>query len=152
MKIEENKILGRVLELCSADKNSKGLPRPRVGTLHLIEGYGIEGDKFAGDDVSKSVMVVGKQTYDLATSSGIELGVGSFGENILFDFDPHDLEIGTIFRVGQAVLEITQICSVCDHLSVFHKTLPKLVKNHRGLYCKILTSGIIDKNSIANLD
>ncbi len=47
-------------------KGESGLPRPKVDFLNLINGYGIEFDKFAGEDEEKSVMIVGSYTYNLA--------------------------------------------------------------------------------------
>ncbi|MBS9782825.1 MAG: MOSC domain-containing protein, partial [Arcobacter sp.] len=71
---------------------------------------------------------------------------GSLGENILLDFDPHKFNVGEIFNIGDTSIQITQICSICSHLSIFHKKLPSLLSNNRGLYCKILSSGIIKKD------
>ena len=140
MKINK---LGKVLELCSADSTFKGLPRPIVDKLVLKEGYGIENDKFAGGDLDKTVMIIGKNSYDMAQEAGIDLSHGSFGENILLDFDPHEFAIGTIFEIEDAIIEITERCSICNHLSVFGSKLPKLIKKHRGIYCKILKSGVV---------
>ena len=64
------------------------------------------------------------------------------------DFDPHEYKIGSIFEIQGVKLEITQNCTICNHLAVFGKQLPILVKDHRGLYCKILTSGIIEKENL----
>ena len=72
-------------------------------------------------------------------------------KNILFDFDPHDFSVDDIFHIGDTQVQITQICTVCNHLSVFSKELPFLLKNHRGLYCKILNGGIILKDSIVKI-
>lgn len=145
------KKLGVVLNTFSADKNSKGLPRPMVDSLELVEGYGIQNDKFANDDLNKTVMIVGKASYDMAKNIGIELEDGSYGENILLDFDPHDFDEGTIFKMGDALIEITEKCSICKHLCVFSSKLPKLAQNHRGLYCKILEGGVIEKGQEAFL-
>jgi len=135
--------LGKVLELCSANITFKGLPRPVVDKLVLKEGYGIENDKFAGGDLDKTVMIIGKNSYNMAQEAGIDLSYGSFGENILLDFDPHEFDIGTIFEIEDAIIEITERCSICNHLSIFGSKLPKLIKKHRGIYCKILKSGVV---------
>lgn len=140
------KNIGKVIEIFSADKNSSGLPRPKVENLDIIKGYGIKLDKFAGKDQDKSVMIVGMKAYDLAKENGISLEFGSFGENILFDFDPHSFKIGSILKVGEVELKITQACTICNHLSIFGKELPFLVKHHRGLYCRVLNDGKIVKN------
>ena len=139
-------ILGKVLEVFSATKDSSGLPRPKVDSLNLIKDYGIEFDKFAGKNLDQTVMIVGLKSYKLAKTHNIDLELGSLGENILVDFDPHDFEVGTCFKIGDTLIQTTQICTVCNHLSVFDKDLPKLLKGQRGVYCKIIKSGLIKKD------
>ena len=140
------KNIGKVLEIFSATKESSGLPRPKVKELNLIENFGIENDKFAGKKLEQTVMIVGLKSYEMASEQNINLEFGSLGENILLDFDPHNLEVGTNLQIGEAIIEITQVCTVCNHLSVFDKNLPQLLKAHRGLYCKIIKGGFIFKD------
>ena len=140
------KNVGKVLEIFSATLGSSGLPRPKVERLNLIENYGIEFDKFAGKKLDQTVMIVGLKSYEIAQENSIDLAFGSLGENILLDFDPHDFEVGKYFKIDEAIIQITQICTVCNHLSVFNKDLPKILKGHRGVYCKIIESGKILKN------
>ena len=139
------KNMGKVIEIFSATKESSGLPRPKVEKLNLIKDYGIENDKFAGKKLDQTVMIVGSKSYEIAKENGIELELGSLGENILLDFDPHDFEVGTNLKIGDTIIEITQNCTVCNHLAVFGENLPMLLKNHRGLYCKIIEGGNIEK-------
>ncbi len=141
--MNNKKLTGKVLGVFSAGLDSKGLPRPVVEKLVLKEGYGIENDKFAGDKLYKAVMVIGKISYDMAKDEGIKLQGGSYGENILLDLDPHELNIGDRLQIDDAIIELTQKCSICDHLAVFGEKLPKLIKKYRGLYCKIIKSGTI---------
>lgn len=145
------KTLGKVLKTFSATKESSGLPRPLVNSLNLIEGFGIENDKFAGKKLEQTVMIVGLKSYEIALQNGIKLEYGSLGENILLDFDPHDLSVNQELIIGTSIIQITQICTVCSHLSVFGEELPTLLKNHRGLYCKILKDGIISKDMIVKI-
>ena len=145
-----NKI-GKVINTFSAKKGQSGLPRPEVKSLNLIYGFGIQDDKFAGNDENKAVMIVGKYAYDLAKEEGINLKEGSLGENILFDFNPHDYRIGDILKVGQTIIQITEACTICNHLSVFDDDLPLIVQNCRGLYCKVLEGGVIIKDSPVKL-
>lgn len=145
------KSMGKVLNTFSATKESSGLPRPQVSSLNLIEGFGIENDKFAGKKLEQTVMIVGTKSYEIALQNGIKLEFGSLGENILLDFDPHELNVSDEIFIGDSVIQITQICTVCNHLSVFGEELPLLLKNHRGLYCKILKNGIISKDMIVKI-
>ncbi len=142
------KNIGKVLKTFSATKESSGLPRPNVEELNLIVGYGIENDKFAGKKLDQTVMIVGIQSYEIANQNDIELEFGTLGENILLDFDPHIFEVGKQLFIEDSIIEITQVCTVCNHLSVFDKKLPLLLKSHRGLYCKIIKNGIIKENMI----
>ncbi len=141
-----NNTIGNVVATFSAKKGQSGLPRPRVKNLDLICGFGIKEDKFAGQDEEKAVMIVGSYAYDLAREHGINLELGSLGENVLFDFNPHDYPVGTFLQVGNTVLKITQCCTICNHLAVFDDDLPVLVQDCRGLYCKILEGGDITAN------
>jgi len=127
----------------SAKKGQSGLPRPVADRLELQEGHGIVGDKFATIDLDQTVMIVGKRAYDLAREAGINLEPGSLGENLLLDLDPHQLPIGTRLQIGSAVIELTEACTLCNHLSIFDRKLPKLVRHDRGLYCRIVAPGMI---------
>lgn len=140
------KLIGKVLDTFSASKSSKNMPRPKVDFLNLIYDYGIENDKFAKKDLNKTVMIVGANSYTLSKDNGINIDYGTLGENIVFDFDPHELEIGAIMKIGESEIQITEKCTICQHLTIFDKRLPKVVRNHRGLYAKILKSGKIEKN------
>ena len=140
--------LGKVLKTFSATNESSGLPRPIVSKLNLIADYGIENDKFAGKKLDQTVMIVGLKSYEIAKENNIDLEFGSLGENILLDFDPHDFEVGKQLFIEETILEITQICTVCSHLSLFDNNLPTLLKGHRGLYCRIIKNGIIKENMI----
>lgn len=142
------KKLGKVLDTFSATANEQGLPRPKVLSLNLIKDYGIEFDKFAGKKLDQTVLIVGLKSYEMAKKSNIDLEYGSLGENILLDFDPHSFKIADIFKIGDALIQITQVCTVCNHLNVFDERLPALLKDNRGVYCRILKSGVIKKDMV----
>jgi len=137
--------LERVLKLFIAPLNTSGV-RDEQLSLTLKKDFGIEKDKFATKDLEKVVMIVGTKPYEMAEKNGIELPISALGENILLDFDPHTLEVGDRLKIGKAVIEITQSCTLCKHLTKYSPKLPKLILKHRGVYCKILKSGEINLN------
>ena len=145
------KTIGKILHTYSAQKGQSGLPRPVVEKLTILKGYGIQDDKFAGFDLDKSVMIVGLAAYELAREHDIHLIWGSMGENITFDFNPHDFPIGTIFKINSVLLQVTQKCTICKHLAIFNASLPFLVREARGLYCKVLEGGSIKKNQLVQV-
>jgi len=144
-------IIGKVLGVFSAREKTGAILRPSVAQLNLIQGHGIEHDRYAGKDLSRTVMIIGKRAYDIAKEHGIDLISGSFGENILTDFDPHDFTEDMIIGMGDARLRITESCSVCKHLSIYDKRLPELVQYHRGVYCEILHDGIVTKDQVIHI-
>jgi len=137
--------IGKVLSLHTAPVGTSGV-REEKDSITLKENYGIEGDKFANKELHKSVMIVGTKPYNMAKEKGIELpNCALGGENILLDFDPHSLLIATKLKIGEAIIEITEKCTLCNHLTKYDKSLPKLIIKHRGVYCKIVKDGIIRK-------
>ena len=136
----------KVIDIFSATKDDKTKVRPKREKLELIKDYGIKHDKFALKNLEQSVLIVPIDAYDITQNEGIELEFGSLGENILVNFNIMDLDIGTKLKIGKATVQITQKCTMCNHLAIFDKKVPKLVRNHRGVYCKILESGEIVKD------
>ena len=143
-------MLGKVLKLYIAPPKSSGV-RLEQKSLQLKEGSGIVGDKFANKDLEKTVMIVGLKPYNMAKEINIDLPESALGENILLNFDPHTLNIGDKIEIGETILEITQNCTLCKHLSKYSSKLPKLIVKHRGVYCKILKGGQITNNDSVNL-
>lgn len=107
---------------------------------------GVCGDKFKGKDTQRSVLLVASKSYHIAQESGIKIAAGELGENILLDFDPYSFEPGTQLQIGEVVLEIAQRSSLCASLSKISSKLPKLLKNKRGIFAKVISEGCINKD------
>ena len=120
-----------------------GLPKPRVEVLELLADFGAKGDRHAGKDPDRAVLVAGLPAYEKAKGAGIELPLGTLGENLLLDLDPHGFPPGTRLRVGEALLEFSYVCTVCSSLSQFDLRLPKLLYGGRGLYARVLEGGLV---------
>ena len=144
--------LATVIGTFSAPEGQSGLPRPQAERLKLVKGHGIVGDKFARKDLNQTVMIVGKTAYDIAARGGVKIDPGSLGENILIDGDPHQWPVGTRLHVGSAIVELTEACTLCNHLSVFDRTLPKLVRHDRGVYCRIIASGTVEVGDAVSIE
>ena len=142
--------VGSILNLYIAPEGTKGI-REEQNSLNLKKDYGIRGDKFANRELHKSVMIVGTKPYNMAKDKDISLPKAALGENILLDFDPHTLNIGDILQVGTAIIEITEACTLCKHLTKYDSKLPKLIVKHRGIYCKIIKSGSVNRGDSVEL-
>lgn len=127
---------GKVLKLfITCDDENKTRLSPEVIT---VNNDGVLEDKFYNKDLSRSVLITSIQSYEMALHEGIEIEPGSLGENILVDLNPYSLLPGDKLQIGDTVLEITQNCTLCKGLSSVSPKLPKLLKNDRGIFAKVI--------------
>ncbi len=134
--------VGKITELFISTKESS--TRVNKPTLEL-ELAGVVGDKFYDKDNSRSILITSEESYNLIKEYDIDMPYGYLGENILMDFNPYALKMGSRFQIGTAVLEISQNCTICNHLSVLDKRIPKLLKNDRGIFAKVIKPGKISQ-------
>lgn len=134
--------VGNVKKVYIAPKGTTGIREER-DSIKVVQGYGIVDDKFYDTKPHRVLMGVGENAYELAKSHGIDLPESALGENLLFDFDPHTFAPGTKFEISDAIIEITEACTLCSHLVKYDSHLPKLIKDKRGQYFRVLKSGEI---------
>ncbi|AKF25752.1 hypothetical protein YH65_10400 [Sulfurovum lithotrophicum] len=109
----------------------------------LLDTKGIVKDKHYNQNIQRSVLLTSMYSYVLAKKHDIELPHGVLGENILMDYNPYHLPGGSRLQIGDAVLEISQHCTLCKGLSQVDAKLPKLLKNDRGIFAKVTEPGKI---------
>jgi len=127
---------GKVLALYIT-KNDAQKTREMPTKIQLDE-KGIIGDKFYAKDQQRAVLITAIQSYELTDKNGISLNNGALGENILIDINPYHLLPGERLKIGNTILEITQNCTLCKGLSAVNAKLPKLLKNDRGIFAKVI--------------
>ncbi len=135
-----NKKVGQVLNLfVSHSGASERLEKNELSfdTLGVIE------DKFYNKNIQRSVLIASIDSYNLIKNYGIEMPFGYLGENILLDYNPYALEVGRVLKIGDTLLEITQHCTICNHLAVIDVKIPTLLKNDRGIFAKVVGNGDI---------
>jgi len=107
----------------------------------LLDSDGVQNDKFYTKNIERSVLIASRDSYDLVKTYGIEMPFGYLGENILMDFNPYSLHVGTKLKIGSAILEISQHCTICNHLTTIDVKVPTLLKNDRGIFAKVVQDG-----------
>lgn len=133
-------VIGKISALfISVKGESKRVEKERL----KLDKQGIIEDKFYNTNIQRSVLITSLSSYDLALSHGIKMPAGSLGENLLIDYNPYHLKAGTRLHIGSSVLEISQNCTICEHLSNIDESLPTLLKNDRGIFAKVLQEGEI---------
>ncbi len=113
--------------------------------LFNLDPKGIIEDKYYDTNINRSVLLTSEASYALASKHNITFPFGSLGENILMDYNPYHLIPGDQLRIGEVILEISQNCTMCDHLSKIDENLPTLLKDDRGIFAKVIEGGMIKK-------
>jgi MOSC domain-containing protein YiiM len=108
-----------------------------------LDKKGIIDDKFYTKNILRSVLITSTKSYTLAKKYHILMPYGSLGENLLIDIDPCFFPKGLQLHIGTCILEITDNCSICEHLSVINKELPKILEYDRGIFARIIQEGEI---------
>jgi len=131
------KSVGKVLDIFINSKN-----RENVSNCEM-DNKGIVNDKHYAKDLNRSILLTSIYSYDLVKDNKISIDIGLLGENILIDYNPYDLKAEDNIQIGEVILEVTQKCTMCEHLSSIDKKLPKLLKNDRGIFVKVIQKGSI---------
>ena len=141
--------VGKVHALFISDKETKTLCRKTVISL---DHQGIHGDKHYGSAIERTVLISSIESYNLVEKQvEISMPYGYLGENLLLDFNPYSLPLGSQLKIGTCILEITQNCTLCSHLSALDKRIPKLLKNDRGIFAKVIQHGEIHQGDVVSL-
>ena len=139
---------GHVSALFVSKPNTSRRTRLSSATLDY---KGVVSDKFYGKERQRSVLLASIESYMIAQKEGIEMPYGSLGENILIDYNPYLLDTGSRLRIGDALLEISQPCTICDHLSAIDPVLPQLLCNDRGIFAKVVEKGEVREGDAVHL-
>ncbi len=137
----KNKV-GKVLELFVSEEGNKN--RVNQNCISL-DTNGVLQDKFYGKNIQRSVLIASTNSYDLANKNNVFINYGQLGENILIDYNPYHLIVGSKIQIGNVFLEISQECTLCKSLSNIGKELPRILKKDRGIFAKVITAGTISK-------
>ena len=108
-----------------------------------LDTEGILTDKHYAKSISRSVLITSLESYELASDHGIDAAYGVLGENMLIDYNPYHLRSGERLKIGKVIFEISQPCTLCKSLTKIDSKLPKLLKDDRGIFAKVLEAGSI---------
>jgi len=112
----------------------------------MLDNKGIVNDKHYDQNIDRSVLITTLESYQISKDAGIDISYGSLGENILIDYNPYHLATKSRLKIGDVVLEISQHCTLCKSLTKVNSKLPKLLKDDRGIFAKVIESGKIKED------
>ena len=133
--------MGKVIAVCISEK--KGTVKKDVGACRLIEEFGLEGDAHAGSGRQVSLLA-NEQVEAFRERSGgvVELPPGVFGENLLIEgYDLKSCAIGTGFRIGEVLLELTQIGKKCHSGCEIMQRTGECIMPKEGVFARVVKGG-----------
>ncbi len=143
--------MGRVMAVCISEK--KGTVKKDVGSCRIIEDYGLEGDAHAGSERQVSLLSAEQvDSFRKRSGGAVELPPGVFGENLLvegYDFKAH--RIGTQFKIGEVLLEITQIGKSCHSGCEIMQRTGECIMPREGVFAKVIHGGEVKKGDEVEL-
>lgn len=141
--------MGIVKGICISEQ--KGTQKHEVPEAVLIEDWGIEGDAHAGK-WHRQVSLLGFQQIEEFRARGAGIEFGAFGENLIVDgFHFRTLPVGTRFRAGDVILEMTQIGKECHAHCEIYKVMGDCIMPREGVFAKVLRGGVIHRGDSLEL-
>ena len=134
------KEIGKVIKLFISRKEE---PKRQTKFELYLDEKGVHNDKFYDKEVERSVLLSSTHSYALALEHDISMEYGTLGENILINYNFYSFTMGRQIQIGEVIVEITQNCTICTHLSSIDKSLPKLLRKDRGIFVKVIKAGAI---------
>lgn len=131
---------GKVLSINISEK--KGTPKTKINPGVLIEDFGFEGDAHAGK-WHRQVSLLAKESIDKSKGLPTDgLCHGIFAENITTEgMELFTIPVGTKLKIGECVIEITQIGKECHEGCAIQKLVGKCVMPREGIFAKVIKGG-----------
>lgn len=131
---------GKVLSINISEK--KGTAKTKINPGVLIEDFGFEGDAHAGK-WHRQVSLLAKESIDKSKGLPAEgLCHGVFAENITTEgIELYTIPVGTKLKVGECIIEISQIGKECHEGCAIQKLVGKCVMPREGIFAKVIKGG-----------
>lgn len=141
--------MGKVLAVCTSDV--KGVQKRNIHEANFIEEFGIEGDAHAGR-WHRQVSLLSYERIEEFRQRGAVVDDGAFGENLVVrGIDFKSLPIGTQFRCGEVLLELTQIGKECHHGCAIFQAMGDCIMPREGVFARVLHGGVIREGDVMDV-
>ncbi len=132
--------MAKVLSINISEK--KGTPKTKINPGVLIEDFGFEGDAHAGK-WHRQVSLLAKESIEKSKGLPTDgLCHGVFAENITTQgIELFTIPVGTQLKVGECILEITQIGKECHEGCAIQKLVGKCVMPREGIFARVIKGG-----------
>ena len=133
--------MASVVAVCISER--KGTKKHEVPEIQLKIDHGIVGDAHAGT-WHRQVSLLAQESVEKMKAVFPDIPVGAFAENILTEALPLcTLPVGTRLRVGEVLLEVTQIGKECHAHCAIRQQVGDCVMPREGIFTIVLEEGTI---------
>ena len=121
----------------------KGVPKHEVDSIELKIGHGIVGDAHAGD-WHRQISLLAEESVDKMRVKIPSLKPGAFAENInTRGLELFTLPVGTLLRIGPALVEVPQIGKECHSDCAIKKVTGECVMPREGIFVVVREEGVV---------
>jgi len=135
--------VGTVLAVNVSEK--KGTVKHNVRRAYLEKDTGIVGDAHAGF-AHRQVSLLSLSSINKMKQLGLTVDFGSFAENLTVEgLEVSSLPLATKLKVGEAVIEVTQIGKECKNEGcAIRRQTGKCVMPVEGVFAKVVVPGWVE--------
>lgn len=129
----------RVVAVCVSRR--KGERKKPVPSVALVADHGVHGDAHAGDG-HRQVSLLAAESIEKMRQKGLSVSAGDFAENVTTEgILLTELPVGARFRIGEAVLEVTQIGKECHTRCAIYHQAGDCVMPREGIFARVVEPG-----------
>jgi len=133
--------MAKVLAVCISEK--KGTVKHPVESIRLKKEHGIIGDAHAGS-WHRQVSLLSDESVARMREKFPDIPVGAFAENILTEgITLYELPVGTKLKVGETILQVTQIGKECHADCAIRQQVGDCVMPREGIFAIVLKEGTV---------
>ena len=129
----------KVVAVCRSA--NKGERKKNIGEGFLQTGQGLLEDAHGGD-WHRMLSLLAMESIASMQAKGLDVGPGDFAENITTEgIELATLPIGTRLKLGDSLVEVTQIGKECHHRCAIYYQAGDCVMPREGIFARIIESG-----------
>lgn len=124
----------------------KGVVKKDIEKGYFEVNYGLVGDAHAGSG-HRQVSLLGKETIDKMRKLEVKgFCTNKFVENLTTEgIELYKLSVGTKMKIGEALLEVSQVGKECHKGCEIRKIVGDCVMPKEGIFMKVISAGWIKK-------
>lgn len=134
--------MGIIKGICISKE--RGTQKELIPEANFIADFGIENDAHAGK-WHRQVSLLSYETIEGFKAAGANVVPGAFGENLIVKgCNFKSVSVGTRFRIGDVLLEVTQLGKECHNHCAIYNQVGDCIMPREGVFAVVLEGGTFE--------